>query len=86
MAYVAPVSWFDGLEKVAKDIFVWGGGGEVLIGSIDAIAEKLKKAHPRVEYVVQPGASHEDFIIDTLLGYKNVQGTQVIRSWILQRL
>ncbi|KAI7182506.1 hypothetical protein KC363_g8733 [Hortaea werneckii] len=86
MAYVAPVSWFEGLEKVARDILVWGGGGEVLIGSIDAIAEKLKKAHPRVEYVVQPGASHEDFIIDTLLGYKNVQGTEVIRRWIQQRL
>lgn len=86
MADLTEPSWFKGLDKVAKDIFVWGGGGEILIDSINATAEKLKKAHPRVEYVVQPGASHEDFIIDTLLGYKDAQGTKVVRSWMEQRL
>ena len=86
MPDLADPSWFDGLERLAKDVLVWGGGGEILIDSINALADKLKKAHPRVEVIVQPGAAHEDFMIDTLLGYNNVEGTKVVRSWIAQRL
>lgn len=83
----AEVDWFSGLDSKVKDIFIWGGGGEVLIDSIDAFTKKLQQAHPRVEYVVQPGASHEDFIINKLLGYKDKEeGTKVIESWVAQRL
>lgn len=47
----------------------------------------LKQVHPRVEYVVQPGAAHEDFIFDTLLGYKGkAEGTVVVESWMKARL
>lgn len=58
-----------------------------MIDSIDAIAKKLKDAHPRTDYVSQPGACHEDFIIEVLLGYKvKGQGTSVIENWLGQRL
>lgn len=66
---------------------MWGGGGEVLIDSIQAIAKKLKEAHPKTEEVVQAGAAHEDFIIDRLLGYKDKgEGTKLIESWVAARL
>ncbi|KAK5170203.1 uncharacterized protein LTR77_004789 [Saxophila tyrrhenica] len=79
--------WFKGLDSKVKDILVWGGGGEVLIDSIEASTKKLQQAHPRVEYVVQPGAAHEDFIIDKLLGYKEKgEGTVVVESWMKTRL
>ena len=59
----------------------------MLIDSIEAIAKKLKQAHPRTELIVQPGAAHEDFIIETLLGYtEKGEGTKVIESWIATRL
>ena len=66
---------------------MWGGSGEVLIDSIEAFGKKLKEAFPKTELVVQPGASHEDFIIDRLLGYKTKgEGTKVVESWIKARL
>jgi len=83
----ADVSWWKGLDLKVKDILVWGGGGEVLIDSIEASTKVLKEAHSRTELVVQPNAAHEDFIMDKLLGYKNkAQGTEVVENWIKARL
>lgn len=84
---IADAEWYKGLDNKVKDILVWGGSGEVLIDSIEVATKKLQQAHPRVEYVVQPGASHEDFIIDKLLGYKEKgEGTVVVESWMKARL
>ena len=48
---------------------------------------KLKKAHPQTEVVIQPGAAHEDFIMDKLLGYRHkAQGTEVIERWLRAHL
>ena len=70
-----------------KDILIWGGGGEVLIDSIEAIGKKVKEAHPKTELVVEPGAAHEDFIIERVLGYnKKAKGTELVESWIKARL
>ena len=86
-AILADSAWFSGLDKVVKDILIWGGGGEVLIDSIEAIGKTLKEAYPKTELVVQPGAAHEDFIIDRLLGYtEKGEGTKLIESWIPARL
>jgi len=84
---LAEWEWFSNLDSVVKDILVWGGGGEVLIDSIQVIERKLRKAHPRTEYVEQPHAGHEDFIIEKLLGYTaKAEGTKVVESWIAARL
>ena len=84
---IADSNWFKGLDNVVKEIMVWGGGGEVLIDSIDASTKILKAAHPRVEYVVEPGAAHDDFILEKAFGYKNkAQGTVAIESWMKARL
>lgn len=50
---IADKSWFEGIEKATKDILVWGGGGEALIDSIEAIAKQLKEAFPKTEVVVE---------------------------------
>ncbi|TKA52285.1 hypothetical protein B0A49_12486 [Cryomyces minteri] len=84
---IADDDWFKGLENVVSEILVWGGGGEVLIDSIVEIAKKLQKAHPKTELVVQPKVGHEEFIIDTLLGYKEkAEGTVLMENWIGARL
>lgn len=84
---LADDAWFRDLPSVTSSILVWGGGGEVLIDSIELIASKLKKAHPRTEVVVQPGAAHEDFILDKIVGYKEkAQGTEVIERWMRANL
>ena len=84
---LADLSWFNGLNLKVKDILVWGGGGEVLIDSIEAIGKKLKEASPSTELVVQPGAGHEDFLFDTLLGYKQkAEGTKLIESWLASKM
>ncbi|TKA70168.1 hypothetical protein B0A55_05822 [Friedmanniomyces simplex] len=82
----ADEQWFSGLDKRVKDIFVYAGGGEILIDSIEAFVKKLKQSHPRVQYVVQPGVAHDDIILDKVLGYKKkADGTKLIESWIAQR-
>lgn len=81
------VEWYSGLSRVTKDILVWGGGGEVLIDSIEKLGKTLKEAHPKTELVVQPGAGHEDFIIDVLLDIKGKgEGTKLIESWLADRI
>lgn len=55
--YAEPIraesDWFSGLDSIVSDILVWGGGGEVLIDSINAMAERLKTVHKTTEYVVE---------------------------------
>ena len=75
--------WLSNLETTVRNIFIWAGSGEVLFDSIESFTNKLKQVHPRINYVVQPGASHEDFIMDRTLGYTNkAEGTRAIEKWI----
>lgn len=84
---LAPEKWFSSLPSIVSDILIWGGGGEVLLDSIRAISDVLKKAQPKTELVVQSGAAHEDFIIEKLLGYnEKAEGTEVIEAWLGARL
>ena len=48
---LAPESWLSGLDKLVEGVFVWGGEHEVLIDSIDAIAQRLKVSCPNTDYV-----------------------------------
>lgn len=81
------IKWYSGLDRVVKDVLIWGGGGEVLIDSIEQLAKTLKAAHPKTELVVQPGAAHEDFLLDVLLEYKEKgEGTKLIESWLSERV
>ena len=50
---LADKQWFKNLGDVVEHLMIWGGGGEVLIDSIDRIAWKLKEALPSTEYVVE---------------------------------
>lgn len=84
---MADASWFSGIENTVQDILIWGGGGEILIDSIDVISKRLKEAHPRTEYVLEPGAAHEEFIMERLFGYKEkAEGTKLVESWMKARL
>lgn len=84
---MADPKWFEGLETKVKDVLIWGGGSEAIIKSIHRFNDKLKAVHPRTELVVQPGASHDDFILEAMFGYKHKhEGTKVVESWIHQRL
>ncbi|KXT03923.1 hypothetical protein AC578_9250 [Pseudocercospora eumusae] len=79
--------WYAGLDRVVKDVLVWGGDGEVLIDSIQDFAKTLKAAHAKVDLVVEKGAAHEDFMMEKLLGYSGTaEGTQLIESWIAERI
>ncbi|GAB7365657.1 hypothetical protein MBLNU230_g6998t1 [Neophaeotheca triangularis] len=83
MPLLADKEWFHGLEGKVREVLVWGGGGEVLIDSIDKMAQTLKQAHPRTEYVVEQGACHEEFIVEKLIGYKEKgEGTKLIENWV----
>lgn len=52
-AVYAEPEWYHGLEKVVRKIFVWGGGAEVLLGSITTMAKNLRAVHSDVEYFVE---------------------------------
>lgn len=83
---IADASWFSGLESVVKDILIWGGGGEVCISAIREMVVAIKGAHKTTEYVEEPGAAHEQMIVETGVGYKTkAQGTLLIEEWIAAR-
>lgn len=85
--YYADSKWFEGLDKAVSEIFVYGGAQEVLIDSIEAFVKQLKAVHSKVEYVRQPGAYHDDFIVDKLLGYKGKgEGEKALESWVAGRI
>lgn len=84
---LASADWFSGLDKVVKGIIIWGGGQEVLIDSIDAIARKLKEIYPNTEYVRSPAGAHVEWLIRKMIGIKGKdESTQAIESWITARL
>ncbi|KAL1297270.1 hypothetical protein AAFC00_004829 [Neodothiora populina] len=90
-AYFQPLladdAWFSKLDTAISDLLIWGGSGEVLIDSIRRLADKLKRGFPKAELIIEPGAAHEEFIIERLLGYNHkAQGAQVIESWLSARL
>lgn len=47
----ADKEWFGKLDTVIRNLLIWGGGGEVLITSIDAFAKQMKEIFPRTEYI-----------------------------------
>ncbi|PNS20941.1 hypothetical protein CAC42_2872 [Sphaceloma murrayae] len=80
---LAGSDWFFDLPRVVNKIFVYGGSLEVLIGSINSMASKLQSVHPKMEYLVEDGAVHTDFLIDGLVGYtEQTEGTRRIQQWL----
>ncbi|KAK4506872.1 hypothetical protein PRZ48_000605 [Zasmidium cellare] len=86
-AAIAEKSWWEGLDKVVKDVLVWGGGAERLLDGINDFSNKLKSAHKNTEIVITPGAAHDDFIADVVMGVKEKsEATKVVESWIAERI
>lgn len=84
---LAAKDWFSDLDKVVKGIIVWGGEQEVLIDSIDAIAQKLKDSFSSTEYVRSPGGAHVGWLSHKLIGVEGKEeSTQAIESWMAARL
>ena len=84
---LAPADWFSGLDKLVKGVLVWGGQQEILIDSIDAIAQTLKASCPNTEYVRSQGGAHVGWLSHKLLMISGKeQSTQAIESWIAARL
>lgn len=52
---MAPADWFSKIDTVIGDLLIWGGGGEVLLDSIDATAKRMKGVFPKTKYVVEVG-------------------------------
>ena len=60
--YVEPVhaeaEWFRGIDGIVSKIWIWAGGAEVLLGSINDFTNQLKKDFPNLEYMVEVSFSH----------------------------
>jgi acetyl esterase/lipase len=84
---LSPKEWFSDLDKTVKGIIVWGGEQEVLIDSIDAIAQRLKDSFSNTEYVRSPGGAHVGWLSHKLIGIPGKEeSTQAIESWMTVRL
>ena len=72
---------------MVKGVFVWGGGHEVLIDSIEDIAGKLKTSFPETVYVRTPGAAHVGWLVHKIIGMKGKEeSANAIESFMADRL
>ncbi|KAF2858433.1 alpha/beta-hydrolase [Piedraia hortae CBS 480.64] len=90
-ALKAPPEWFANLPVLTDRVLLWGGGGELLIDSICDLAKVLKGViGDKLEFVEEPMAAHEAFIMDKALGYgtrgEKAEGTAVIEQWVGRQL
>lgn len=84
---LSPNDWFSDLNKVVKGIIVTGGEMEVLIDSIDAIAQRLKASPASTEYVRSLGGAHVGWLSHKLIGIPGKEETtQAIETWMAARL
>jgi hypothetical protein len=84
---LAPEHWFSGLDKLVKGVLVWGGEQEVLIDSIDAIAQRLEVSCPDTDYVRSQGGAHVGWLSHKLLMISGKEeSTRAIESWMTARL
>jgi acetyl esterase/lipase len=84
---LSPKDWFSDLDKIVKGIIVWGGEQEVLIDSIDAIAQRLKDSSSNTEYVRSVGGAHVGWLSHKLIGIEGKEeSTQAIETWMAARL
>ena len=68
-------------------MLIWAGGAEVLRDSIDRFAQQMHRAHPRVQYVVEAGAAHEEFILERAFAHESQgEGNETVRAWLAMRL
>jgi len=80
----APGGWFEGLDRVVGEVLVLGGGDEVLIDCIRALAKILEGVHPNVTTVVAEGEWH-DRPVNSLLGGGGEQ-SDAIKAFVKLRL
>ena len=79
--------WFSWFDKLVKGVLVWGGEQEVLIDSIDAIAQRLKVSCPNTDYVRSQGGAHVGWLSHKLLMISGKEeSTRAIESWTTARL
>jgi hypothetical protein len=64
---LAQESWFSGLNKLVKGVLVRGGEQEVLIDTIDTIAQRLKVSCSHTDYVRSQGGAHVKWMSHKLL-------------------
>jgi hypothetical protein len=84
---LAPADWFSGLDQIVKGIIIWGGGQEILIDSIDAIARKLEASCSPTEYIRSQESAHVGWLSHKISGYKGKEeSTLAIESWMAARL
>lgn len=83
---LAPKEWWNGLNKVVKDVYFWAGGGEVLLDGIREVAEKIQSVHSSTVLDISPGSGHEEMIFDVLLGYEKSVSTRNMEAWLGARL
>ena len=84
---LAPEGWFSGLDKLVEGVFIWGGEHEVLIDSIDDIAQRLKVSCSNTNYVRSQGGAHVGWLSHKLLMISGKEeSTRAIETWMAARL
>lgn len=76
--------WFEGLGGVVREVLVVGGGDEVLVDCIRALAEILGSVHPHVTTVIAEGEWH-DKPVNAMLGGGGEQ-SEAVKAFVKSRL
>jgi acetyl esterase/lipase len=91
---VAEPSWWKDSSKIAKEVLIWGGGGEIFIDGIKAFAEKFTEGWVQgggkrgsVQLAIGEDMAHEEMILDVILGMKvKGKGALQVEEWAKSKL
>ncbi|TID18871.1 alpha/beta hydrolase fold domain-containing protein [Venturia nashicola] len=91
---LAESSWWSGASKAVNDVMIWAGGAELFVDGIKLFAHKFEKGwvsgggdRKSVKLVVTPRNSHEEMIVDILLGYKKKgDAALAVEAWAKSKL
>jgi hypothetical protein len=81
-ASTAPVDWWEGLDKVVKNVLMTAGALELMVDDICGFGKRIQKHHALAQTMVAADETHDQAIIDLDFGFGEYgESARYIMEW-----